>query len=245
LAGLGYSLVHLLRLGSGGELGEPTEWLYGLAAVAAAAGVALAVQRGAEASDRERAQLRRRTREQSVRDSLTAAVNRAGLDLVAVPMIEQARRSGQAVSCLYADVDGLRRVNEMVGLSGGDEVLQVVARAVRECVRTTDVVCRWTGDEFVVVGPGTGMSPLELERRVRASLLQEAPTATRVWGGRVSIGSATLVPWDSGDLSSLVDRAEKDMLLRRSLRRQGQDPASPVNRRRGPGGPQRHPGARA
>ncbi len=246
-AALGYSLVYRLRFGVGGELGEPSAWAYGLVVLTAVGALAFEVQRRVEQSARERAELRRHTREQSVLDGLTGAVNRTGADLVAVPMIEHARRSGQAVSCLYADVDGLRQVNEAVGLRGGDEVLQLVARAIRDSVRTTDLVCRWTGDEFVVVGPGTGMSPLELERRVRASLLQEAPVATEVWGGKVSIGSATLVPWDCGDLSTLADKAEKDMQLRRSLRRQGRDASAGPGRPGGPGpsGPGRRPGARA
>jgi hypothetical protein len=42
----------------------------------------------------------------------------------------------------------------------------------------------------------------------------------------VSIGSATLVPWDDGDLDSLLRRADQDMVLRRSLRRQGRDRVS-------------------
>jgi len=159
----------------------------------------------------------------AVQDALTQVANRSGLELVAAPMIEHARRSGQAVCCLYIDVDGLRAVNEAVGLAGGDAVLRDVAEVVSDSVRGTDVVARWSGDEFVVVGPGTGMSPLELERRVRARLITQPPVPTEVWNGRVSIGSATLVPWDEGDLASLVTKAELDMQMRRSLRRQSRD----------------------
>jgi len=159
----------------------------------------------------------------AVQDALTQVANRSGLELVAAPMIEHARRSGQAVCCLYIDVDGLRAVNEAVGLAGGDAVLRDVAEVVSDSVRGTDVVARWSGDEFVVVGPGTGMSPLELERRVRARLITQPPVPTEVWNGRVSIGSATLVPWDEGDLATLVTKAELDMQMRRSLRRQSRD----------------------
>jgi diguanylate cyclase (GGDEF)-like protein len=142
-------------------------------------------------------------------------------------MVENARRQGEAAHCLFVDVDGFREVNERHGAAAGDAVLRALAAALAVAVRTTDVVARWTGDEFVVVGPGTGTSPLELERRVHASLTETPPLPPELWTARVSIGSATLVPWDEGDLGSLLRRAEQDMRLRRSLRRQRADRNGP------------------
>jgi diguanylate cyclase (GGDEF)-like protein len=107
-------------------------------------------------------------------------------------------------------------------------------------IRATDVVARWAGDQFVVLGPGTGTSPLEMERRVRGHLAVDPPAPADVWPAAVSIGSATLVPWDDGNLDSLLSRAEEDMQLRRSLRRQGRGrsrtgPAAPPTMPSGPG----------
>jgi GGDEF domain-containing protein len=84
-------------------------------------------------------------------------------------------------------------------------------------------VCRVGGDEFVVLGPGSGTSPLEMERRLRVLIQAAPPVPAAVWDARLSIGSATLVPWDDGDLGSLLARSDQDMRLRRSLRRQGQE----------------------
>jgi diguanylate cyclase (GGDEF)-like protein len=187
-----------------------------LAAAAAAVAVRCALAGLNDAADRAREAAGRR----AVTDPLTGTSNRRGLELVALPMIEHARRQGEAVHCLFIDLDGFRAVNEQLGRGPGDEVLTAVSQAVLASVRATDVVARWAGDQFVVIGPGTGTSPLEMERRVKAQLAADPPVPQQVWDGRVSIGSATLVPWDEGNLDSLLGRAEEDMQLRRSLRRQ-------------------------
>jgi diguanylate cyclase (GGDEF)-like protein len=158
--------------------------------------------------------------QQAVTDPLTGVTNRRGLELMALPMIEHARRQGEAAHCLFIDLDGFRVVNDTLGRGSGDEVLTAVCEAVLASVRATDIVARWAGDQFVVVGPGTGTSPLEMERRVRGQLTDAPPVPQDIWDGRVSIGSATLVPWDDGNIDSLLRRAEEDMRLRRSLRRQ-------------------------
>ncbi|MFN8076098.1 MAG: GGDEF domain-containing protein [Kineosporiaceae bacterium] len=156
----------------------------------------------------------------AVRDALTDVTNRSGLDMVAAPMIENARRKGEAVHALYLDLDEFHTVNETLGSAAGDEVLVSFAAALLGATRSTDVVGRWSGDEFVVIGPGVGSSPLEMERRLRTRLESGPAVPVEVWQPRVSIGSATLVPWDDGNLESLLQRAEQDMNLRRSLRRQ-------------------------
>jgi hypothetical protein len=68
---------------------------------------------------------------------------------------------------------------------------------------------------------------------VRARFAADPPVPAHVWPGTISVGQATLVPWDAGDLESLLSRADQDMYLRRSLRRQGpsalaEDPRRPV-----------------
>jgi diguanylate cyclase (GGDEF)-like protein len=167
-------------------------------------------------------------------DPLTKLSSRQTLTLMAAPMIEHARRSGLAVHCLYLDVVELARVNDAHGQVMGDELLVSVAEALTGAVRGTDVVARWGGDEFVVIGPGTGISPLELERRLSSrpcegedAPARSIPGSGTALPGDVSVGSATLVPWDDGGLDSLLRRAEQDMALRRSLRQQAkQRPAA-------------------
>ncbi|HEX2806284.1 MAG TPA: GGDEF domain-containing protein, partial [Kineosporiaceae bacterium] len=202
-----------------------SDWLL-LGTLAVTATIASAGLRMALASMRDAFESATRLAQlHAVTDPLTAAHNRRGLELMAVPMIEHARRQGEAVHCLFIDLDEFRVVNEQLSRSHGDEVLDAVCQALLASIRATDAVARWAGDQFVIVGPGTGVSPLEMERRVRSLLAGDPPVPTEVWNGRVSIGSATLVPWDEGNLDSLLGRAEEDMQLRRSLRRQSADRA--------------------
>ncbi len=162
--------------------------------VPAAAVVALAWRRRVHVLTQRLGHAELAAREVAVRDAMTGAVNRSGLELVAVPLIHHARRQGEAAHCLFVDVDGFRAINDTAGPHVGDDLLRAVAAAVMAAVRSTDVVARWSGDEFVVVGPGTGTSPLELERRVHAHLAQVTPVPAEVWTPRVSIGSPRSSP---------------------------------------------------
>jgi diguanylate cyclase (GGDEF)-like protein len=204
---------------SGFGVNQMTAWLNIALLIAAAGALATAIRRARTAAAVALVAANRQLLEQSVRDPLTGVTNRKGLELVARPMMDLARRQGQAVHCLVVDIDTLRGINEEHGVREGDEVLLAVAESLRVATRTTDVVARWGGDEFVVLGPGTGTSPLEMERRIRAHLSTTLSLPRSSWQGRVSAGVATLVPWDGDGLDGLLERAVQDLALRRSLKR--------------------------
>jgi diguanylate cyclase (GGDEF)-like protein len=90
-------------------------------------------------------------REQAVRDPLTGLHNRRFLSEVFPPTAALARRQGHSLWLLAADVDGLKRINDDLGHHAGDEALVNCARLLRQTVRSSDLVFRMGGDEFLVV----------------------------------------------------------------------------------------------
>ncbi len=113
----------------------------------------------------------RRLQEAALTDALTGFPNRR----YAMGRISQewaiAVRSERPLSCLRIDIDHFRQLNETYGHDVADRVLEQTARALRECMRTHDVVCRTGGDEFLIICPDTDLEQaMACARRVCAGV---------------------------------------------------------------------------
>jgi diguanylate cyclase (GGDEF)-like protein len=167
-------------------------------------------------------------------DSMTGLANRRGLAMLGSELVAVGRRHSDAVHCAFLDVDGLKGVNDHYGHEEGDRVIREVARALRTVARETDVVARWGGDEFVVVGLGPGVPPLDLENRVADRIARENPADAALSHVRISVGRAMLEPWDNGDLERLLWLADKDMYVRRERQRRSVPPVVTLDRTQPP-----------
>lgn len=105
------------------------------------------------------------------RDPLTNVNNRGAMDKILPREIALARRFRTPLSLLVLDVDKFKSINDIHGHQVGDDVLQSFASVLRDCVRDTDLIFRYGGDEFVISLSNTGLDgALELAERVRASI---------------------------------------------------------------------------
>ncbi len=105
------------------------------------------------------------------KDPLTGLGNRRCLEARLPPLLRAAEQEDRPLTVALIDADGLRNINERHGHEIGDRVLQELAQLLRENTRGSDLLLRWSGEEFLVVFPDTVADRgFEVCERIRASV---------------------------------------------------------------------------
>jgi diguanylate cyclase (GGDEF)-like protein len=84
-------------------------------------------------------------------DELTGLYNRRGFMALAEQQMRVAQRFANEVTVFFADLDGLKRINDTLGHQSGDEAISAAATVIRRCFRKSDIIARLGGDEFAVL----------------------------------------------------------------------------------------------
>ena len=146
------------------------------------------------------------------RDALTGLYNRRKLtELLGAAIADAARRS-QLVGLLFIDLNGFKAINDEYGHAAGDKILTMVASRIAARVRVGDLVCRYGGDEFVVVLPCA--PDAAAVSHVADTIRERVALPYRLEGTEQHLTAAigeSIYPRDGDDADELLHRADQAM----------------------------------
>ncbi len=151
-------------------------------------------------------------------DALTGLYNYRYFSELLEQEVERARRSGLPLALVMVDLDHFKRVNDHWGHEAGNKALKTVAEILHMGVRRIDVVCRYGGEEMVIVLPGAHLSRAkQVAERLRDSI-EHCPVE---WEGgsfslTASFGVAVFPGADVADAPGLIDLADRMLYLAKS-----------------------------
>jgi diguanylate cyclase (GGDEF)-like protein/PAS domain S-box-containing protein len=159
-----------------------------------------------------RIQAEERLQRMATHDGLTGLPNRILLQDRLQQCVARARRSETRVVMLFIDLDHFKEVNDAYGHRVGDELLKIVSRRVRACLRETDLLSRLSGDEFIVLMES--VTDLADTQQVARRILAEIRGIQRVDGHAVKISASlgvSIFPDDADTAEGMLRNADLAM----------------------------------
>jgi diguanylate cyclase (GGDEF)-like protein len=150
------------------------------------------------------------------RDALTGLFNRRRLAELLQAAIDDAGESGQRVGLLFIDLNGFKAINDVHGHAAGDKILTMVASRLNTRVRVGDIVCRYGGDEFVVVLPS--IADAAAMSHVADTIRERVALPYQVDGREQHLSAAigeSMYPRDAANAELLLKHADQAMYRRK------------------------------
>lgn len=147
--------------------------------------------------------------QQAIRDPLTQLYNRRYLD-AQQPALISPGCTRKELAVILIDIDHFKQVNDQLGHQAGDEVLQMLARVLEVGCRSADVVCRYGGEEFLVVLPATGLADAhkraeQLRCSFQQAAVQQLPDSLK---STISLGVACY-PYHGATFDAVLSASDK------------------------------------
>ena len=164
------------------------------------------------------AEAERQLERMALYDRVTGLANRHAFELALEQTVRRHERDGSASALLFIDVDGFKKVNDLLGHHVGDQVLQGIGGRLQAALRSADVVARIGGDEFGVILVDTGAP--DDAARVAENLIAGVAAPFTHGGTPVFIGFSigiAMVPQDGGRAEELIHHADLAMYHAKQL----------------------------
>lgn len=144
-------------------------------------------------------------REQSIRDYLTGLFNRRYMDETLEREIRRAERAGFPVGIIMLDIDHFKKLNDKFGHAAGDVVLQEIASLMKAKIRYADIVCRYGGEEIVIVMPEASLhATLQRAEVLREEVKNLDLTYENQALGKITISLGVAIFPDHGNTTQAV-----------------------------------------
>jgi len=168
-------------------------------------------------------------RQLAVVDELTGLHNRRGFNILADQELARALRKREQCLFFFADVDGLKRINDELGHDAGDRAICAAAAVLRSAFRKSDIIARLGGDEFVILCTDGAPDDRLLMERVEHLLRRYNSTEPlHPHALAISIGSTTFDPVHQEPLDAILRRADKLMYEQKARRKAAARPVSQI-----------------
>ncbi|HEX2211310.1 MAG TPA: two-component regulator propeller domain-containing protein [Longimicrobium sp.] len=163
-------------------------------------------------------------RDLSLHDDLTGLYNRRGLLALAEQQVREAERHGRGFGVVFADLDGLKWINDTLGHPEGDRAIRDAARLIRASFRDADVVARLGGDEFAVLVASeregeTGAAMQSATSRLMQSVARYNASGERPFQLSLSLGFSQYDPAAPRSIDMLLKAADEEMYAHKRRKR--------------------------
>lgn len=165
-----------------------------------------------------RKKLEKELKEASIIDGLTGIPNRRYFDETILRDWNLCSRNSRYLSLIMFDIDFFKNYNDSYGHLSGDECLKMIAQTVRHSLkRSSDVVCRYGGEEFAVILSETNMEGArivanQIQDEIRALAIPHCSSSVSSIVS-TSIGIATVIPRSQSDPTELISKADKALYI--------------------------------
>ncbi|MEH2275592.1 MAG: EAL domain-containing protein [Nostoc sp.] len=160
-------------------------------------------------STQQRQQVEEKIRYQALHDLLTGLPNRLLFNELLGKTLPNATRNGESLAVIFLDLDRFKVINDTLGHTLGDQLLQNVTQRLKDLLRGGDTIARWGGDEFTILLPR--VNDIEEVKQVAQRILQALEDAFHLQGHELyvtaSLGIA-LLDDNSPDAETLIQHAD-------------------------------------